>query len=198
MILAALYLLIAIGGAAAVIRFGPIHAAAMLIVLASFWFESSILAFRALQRHLAAAELCHAASAPMPWASSPPYWDLEPGGSTNSSIACAYRGDDATKYLLIGARGHRLHFGARGDSPGGEEQSDGGGARFAESGRHRERICAGPYPAACTWPEEHFFAFAFHILQFRLLLRASGGPNLVIGHLEDLRAALQLRRDAAT
>ena len=46
MILAALYLLIAIGGATAVIQFGPIHAAAMLVVLGAFWFESSILAFR--------------------------------------------------------------------------------------------------------------------------------------------------------
>lgn len=45
MILAALYLLIAIGGAAAVIRFGPVHAAAMLVVLAAFWFGLSILAF---------------------------------------------------------------------------------------------------------------------------------------------------------
>ena len=46
MILAALYLLIAIFGGAAVIRFDHIHAAAMLIVLASFWFESALLAFR--------------------------------------------------------------------------------------------------------------------------------------------------------
>jgi adenylate cyclase len=46
MILAILYLLIAIGGAVAVIRFGVIHAAAILIVLAAFWFESSLLAFR--------------------------------------------------------------------------------------------------------------------------------------------------------
>ena len=46
MILAALYLLIGIGGAAAVVRFGFIHAAAMLIVLAAFWFESSIVVFR--------------------------------------------------------------------------------------------------------------------------------------------------------
>jgi hypothetical protein len=46
MILAALYLLIGIGGAVAVVRFGLLHAAAMLIVLASFWFESSILVFR--------------------------------------------------------------------------------------------------------------------------------------------------------
>jgi hypothetical protein len=46
MILAALYLLVGIGGAAAVVRFGAVHAAAMLIVLAAFWFESSILVFR--------------------------------------------------------------------------------------------------------------------------------------------------------
>lgn len=45
MILAVLYLLIAIGGAAAVIRFGPIRAAAMLLLLAAFWFGSSIFAF---------------------------------------------------------------------------------------------------------------------------------------------------------
>ena len=46
MILAALYLLIAITGAVAVIRFGPIHASAILVIVASFWFESSILFFR--------------------------------------------------------------------------------------------------------------------------------------------------------
>jgi adenylate cyclase len=46
MILAVLYLLIGVGGAACVVRFGFIHSAAMLVVLASFWFESSLLAFR--------------------------------------------------------------------------------------------------------------------------------------------------------
>jgi adenylate cyclase len=46
MILAALYLLIGIGGAAAIVRLGAVHAAALLIILASFWFESAILAFR--------------------------------------------------------------------------------------------------------------------------------------------------------
>jgi CHASE2 domain-containing sensor protein len=46
MILAALYLLIAIGGAAAVIRFGPVRAAVMLVVLAALWFGASILAFQ--------------------------------------------------------------------------------------------------------------------------------------------------------
>jgi adenylate cyclase len=46
MILALLYLLVAIGGSAAVIRFGATHAAAMLIVTALFWIESSVLVFR--------------------------------------------------------------------------------------------------------------------------------------------------------
>ena len=46
MILAALYLLIGIAAAVAVIKFGPVHAAAMLVVLAAFWFEFSMLAFR--------------------------------------------------------------------------------------------------------------------------------------------------------
>ncbi|HEV3271481.1 MAG TPA: CHASE2 domain-containing protein [Candidatus Methylacidiphilales bacterium] len=45
MILAGLYLLICIGGAVAVIRFGALRAAAMLLVLAGFWFGLSILAF---------------------------------------------------------------------------------------------------------------------------------------------------------
>jgi len=46
MILAALYLLIAIGGAVAVIKLGPKHSAAALIVLLAFWVEASIFAFR--------------------------------------------------------------------------------------------------------------------------------------------------------
>ncbi|MCE0499323.1 MAG: CHASE2 domain-containing protein [Methylacidiphilales bacterium] len=46
MILAALYLLVGIGGAAAIIRIGPVHAAALLIILAAFWLESAILVFR--------------------------------------------------------------------------------------------------------------------------------------------------------
>jgi adenylate cyclase len=46
MILAALYLLIGIGAATALIRLGPPHSAALLVVLLAFWFESSILAFQ--------------------------------------------------------------------------------------------------------------------------------------------------------
>ena len=39
MILALLYLLVGVGGATALIRLGPFHAAALLIILASFWLE---------------------------------------------------------------------------------------------------------------------------------------------------------------
>jgi adenylate cyclase len=83
MILAALYLLIAIGGASVVIRFGFIHAAAMLIVLAAFWFESSILAFRIYNVILplpSFAMLIFGAYAVGILAS---YWDLEPEEDSN-------------------------------------------------------------------------------------------------------------------
>lgn len=46
MILALLYLLIGVAGAASLIKFGPIHAAAQLLILAVFWFEASILTFK--------------------------------------------------------------------------------------------------------------------------------------------------------
>ena len=46
MILAALYLLVAMAGAITVVRFGFVHAAAILIVTAAFWFESALIAFR--------------------------------------------------------------------------------------------------------------------------------------------------------
>jgi hypothetical protein len=46
MILAAMYLLFAIGGGVAVIKLGPVHAAAGMVVIGAFWFELSIFAFR--------------------------------------------------------------------------------------------------------------------------------------------------------
>jgi adenylate cyclase len=46
MILAILYLLIGVGGAALIVRFGPRHGTALLVVTAAFWFESALLAFR--------------------------------------------------------------------------------------------------------------------------------------------------------
>jgi adenylate cyclase len=46
MILAVLYLLVGIGGASLMVRLGPIHATALLVLTASFWLESAVLAFR--------------------------------------------------------------------------------------------------------------------------------------------------------
>ena len=46
MILAALYLFVGIAGAIAVVRLGPLHALVGLVLVASFWVESSVLAFR--------------------------------------------------------------------------------------------------------------------------------------------------------
>ena len=78
MILAALYLLIAIGGASAVIRYGPIHAAAMLIVLAAFWFESSILAFRLYNVILPLPSFAMLLFGTYAVGMLASYWDLEP------------------------------------------------------------------------------------------------------------------------
>jgi adenylate cyclase len=46
MILAMLYLLVGIGAAAVIVRWGPLHSAALLVVTAAFWLESALLAFR--------------------------------------------------------------------------------------------------------------------------------------------------------
>ena len=46
MILAALYLLVGIAGAAAVVRLGALHGVALLVITSVFWFESALLAFR--------------------------------------------------------------------------------------------------------------------------------------------------------
>jgi adenylate cyclase len=46
MILAGIYLLVAIGIAAAVVRFGLQHAAALLVVTGLFWLETSVVVFR--------------------------------------------------------------------------------------------------------------------------------------------------------
>jgi adenylate cyclase len=78
MILAGFYLLIGIGGAVAVIRFGPIHAAAMLVVLASFWFESSILAFRLYNVILPLPSFAMLILGAYAMGILASYWDLEP------------------------------------------------------------------------------------------------------------------------
>jgi adenylate cyclase len=78
MILAALYLLIAMGASVAVIRWGNIHAAAMVVVVAAFWLELAILVFRVYNVILplpSFAMLLFGAYAVGILAS---YWDLDP------------------------------------------------------------------------------------------------------------------------
>ena len=87
MILAALYLLIAIGGAVAVIRFGPIHAAAMLVVLAAFWFESSILAFRVYNVILPLPSFAMLVLGAYAVGILASYWDLEPDEDSRPTSA---------------------------------------------------------------------------------------------------------------
>ena len=78
MILAALYLLVGIGGAVAVIQFGPVHAAAMLVILASFWFESSLLAFRVYNVILPLPSFAMLLLGTYAVGILSSYWDLEP------------------------------------------------------------------------------------------------------------------------
>jgi adenylate cyclase len=78
MILALLYLLIGVGGAIAVIRFGPIHSAAMLAVLAAFWFESSILAFRLYNVILPLPSFAMLVLGTYAVGILASYWDIEP------------------------------------------------------------------------------------------------------------------------
>ncbi len=82
MILAALYLLIAIGGATAVIRLGLIHAAAILVILASFWFESAILSFRLYNVILPLPSFALLILGTYAVGILASYWDLEPDGDS--------------------------------------------------------------------------------------------------------------------
>jgi CHASE2 domain-containing sensor protein len=78
MILAMLYLLIGIGGAAAVIRLGPVHAAALLIILLTFWIESSVLAFRVYNVILPIPSFIMLIFGAYVMGVLASYWDLEP------------------------------------------------------------------------------------------------------------------------
>ncbi len=78
MILAMLYLLIGIGGAISVIRFGPVHAAAIFIIFAAFWFESSILVFRVYNVVLPLPSLALLLLGSYAVGILASYWDLEP------------------------------------------------------------------------------------------------------------------------
>ncbi len=78
MILAALYILIGVGGATALIRLGPVHACVLLVILASFWFESSLLAFRLYNVILPLPSFAMLLFGTYAVSLLAIYWDLEP------------------------------------------------------------------------------------------------------------------------
>ena len=78
MILVTLYLLIGIAGAAALIRLGPVHAAALLVVLAAFWLESALLAFRLYNVILPLPSFAMLLFGTYAVGLLASYWDLEP------------------------------------------------------------------------------------------------------------------------
>jgi adenylate cyclase len=85
MILAALYLLMAIGGAVAAIKFGPFHAGAILIILGAFWFESSIFAFRIYNVILPLPSFAMLIFGTYAVGVLASYWDFEPEESLSES-----------------------------------------------------------------------------------------------------------------
>jgi adenylate cyclase len=78
MILAMLYLLIGMGASVAVIRFGPTHAAAILVVFAAFWLESSVLVFRVYNVILPLPSLALLLAGAFAVGILASYWDMEP------------------------------------------------------------------------------------------------------------------------
>lgn len=78
MILAALYLLIGVAGAAALIRLGPLHAAALLGITSAFWFESSIFFFRLYNVILPLPSFAMLVFGTFAVGLLASYWDLEP------------------------------------------------------------------------------------------------------------------------
>jgi CHASE2 domain-containing sensor protein len=78
MILAALYMLIAIGGAVSVIRLGPRDAAILAVIFASFWFELALLAFRLYNVILPLPSFAMLIFGTYSMGLLALYWDLEP------------------------------------------------------------------------------------------------------------------------
>jgi adenylate cyclase len=78
MILAALYILIGIGGATSLVRLGPIHAGVLAILLATFWLEASILVFRLYNVILPLPSFAMLIFGTYSMGLLASYWDLEP------------------------------------------------------------------------------------------------------------------------
>ena len=78
MILAALYILLGVTGATTFIRLGPVHALVILLVLAAFWFESSLLAFRLFNLVLPLPSFAMLVFGTFSMGLLASFWDLEP------------------------------------------------------------------------------------------------------------------------
>ena len=78
MILAALYLLIGVAGAIAVVRLGPLHAGVTLIILVSFWVELAVFTFRLYNIVLPLPSFVMLILGSFTMGLLASYWDLEP------------------------------------------------------------------------------------------------------------------------
>ena len=78
MILAALYILIGVIGATAVIRLGPVRAFFLAAIIGTFWFESSVLAFRLYNVVLPLPSFAMLLFGTLSMGLLAFYWDLEP------------------------------------------------------------------------------------------------------------------------
>jgi adenylate cyclase len=78
MILAILYILLGVGGAETLIRLGPRHSAALLVILGAFWFESALLVFRLYNVILPLPSFAMLLFGTYVMGILASYWDLEP------------------------------------------------------------------------------------------------------------------------
>jgi adenylate cyclase len=78
MILAALYILIGVGGATAMIRLGPLHAGVLAVILAVFWVELAVFVFRLYNVILPLPSFAMLLFGTYTMGLLALYWDLEP------------------------------------------------------------------------------------------------------------------------
>jgi CHASE2 domain-containing sensor protein len=84
MILAALYILLGVGGAIAVVRLGPVHACLLLVILGSFWVELSVFVFRLYNVILPLPSFAMLLFGAFVMGLLASFWDLEPEGAHGS------------------------------------------------------------------------------------------------------------------
>ena len=167
MILAMLYLLVGIGGGVLMVRWGPLHSAALLVVTAAFWLESALLAFRVYNVILPLPSFAMLIFGVYIMGLLALFWDLgrrDAGGLTRS-------GRNARSTLNY--------------APGRSGIGSFGGPVRTILG------CPGPPNGPCGWPGlarvsvEHPLALAFHLRQLRLLVGIEQRLHARVGLLHD-------------